>query len=813
MKSEAPAPEGTGTQHSRQADTSVADGGLAVPDLDAAADTLTAALAYTDAGWYQVPTDPAKDIKHPGSVVGDAWQHQSSRDPKQIAAWYAGTDYGIALHCGRSGAVVFDVDQPDKLPDVLAQACKAAPFQSTRPDTPGRGHYVFRQPPGRVIGNGRGRLGGAWGEVRGTNGVIIAAPTRHPDASGEYRWERTGAVPVLPTELADLLDDASPGEDAATDAQVAAFLAENTAASRPSLINGWISALRTKFETGSRHNAAVSVTVGALKEAAAGYLNARNVIETLGPMFVTAATRPPTGGEKQRTKRAAVDEYRAIVAWAVGQAKAADLDEVRARTAEKMPDNRARMDPIKVNGQPAPAAATAPAAEPVGSAVASAVDGHSGQVRIAYRLAQHYEDRILHVHGLGWHVWDGSRWAPDDAGHTKRAVLAVLRKALAESLGDKELRRDVRKCESASGVAGVLNLAGALPAFAATVRDLDADPYLLNTANGTLDLRTMVLRGHDPRDRITKVTRGAYDPEAPGTTWARHLTRVLPDTKVRDYLQRLTGVALVGKVLEHVLGILTGKGANGKTVFINALAWSLGDYASTAEPDLFMHREGAHPTGEMDLLGRRLMVVSESERDRRLAEATMKRLTGGDIIRARKMRQDFIEFQPSHTPLLITNHLPKVAGDDPAIWRRLRVIPFPVEIPEAERDPRIDELLQIEADAVLAWAVAGWAAYRQQGGLAEPQAVLVATGDYQKSSDAVGRFVAEQCLTGSPVNKATTGQLFEAWDRWRQVDGADQMSLKALGQAIDRLGYPAEKPVNGKRWRVGITLSAVADDE
>ncbi len=115
----------------------------------------------------------------------------------------------------------------------------------------------------------------------------------------------------------------------------------------------------------------------------------------------------------------------------------------------------------------------------------------------------------------------------------------------------------------------------------------------------------------------------------------------------------------------------------------------------------------------MDLLGIRWCVVSEIEKDRRLAEATMKRLTGGDTIRARRMRQDFIEFTPSHTAIMVTNHLPKVSGDDPAIWRRLRVVPFDVVIPEDQRNKHLDEQLQLDADAVLAWAVAGYLDYAQ----------------------------------------------------------------------------------------------------
>ncbi|WP_237072122.1 DNA primase family protein [Mycobacterium avium] len=429
---------------------------------------------------------------------------------------------------------------------------------------------------------------------------------------------------------------------------------------------------------------------------------------------------------------------------------------------------------------------------------------HRGQARIAYRIAERYDGQLLHVAGIGWHLWDGSRWAYDDRGNAKRAVLKELRRALAESLDDKELRADVRKCESATGVAGVLDLAAALEPFAATVRDLDADTHLLNVANGTLDLHTLELRPHEPADRITKLCRGAYHPNTESPSWTAFLARVLPDADVRGFLQRLVGVGLLGEVREHVLPILTGVGANGKSVFDKAIRYALGDYACTAEPDLFMHRDGAHPTGEMDLRGVRWAVVSESDKDRRLAEATMKRLTGGDTIRARRMRQDFVEFTPSHTPLLITNHLPKVSGDDAAVWRRLRVVPFTEVIPEDEQDRELDARLQLEADGVLAWAIAGYRDYLARG-LDEPHSVRDATDTYHRNSDAIGRFIADQCVLGQ-LMRATTAQLHEAFTKWQTVDGCEPIGLRAFGLTLDKRGYPAEPPVHGKRWRRGIAL-------
>jgi putative DNA primase/helicase len=435
----------------------------------------------------------------------------------------------------------------------------------------------------------------------------------------------------------------------------------------------------------------------------------------------------------------------------------------------------------------------------------SPADVHRGQARIAYRLANRYAEKLLHVTGLGWHAWDGARFVADDRGIAKRSVLSELRRALSESLSDKELRADVRKCESSSGVHGVLDLAAALEPFAAAVADLDADPYLLNCANGTLDLRTLELRPHSPADRITKVCSAAYDPAAQSDLWDSFLARILPDESVRGFVQRVAGVGLLGTVREHILSIWTGSGGNGKGTLDRALRHALGDYAATAEPDLFMHREGAHPTGEADLRGLRWIAVNESDKDRRLAEATMKRLTGGDTIRARRMRQDFFEFTPSHTATLITNHLPKVSGDDPAIWRRIRVVPFAVEIPNAEQDGKLDEHLALAADAILTWWVDGYRQYLDNG-LDEPATVLTATTTYQRDSDAVARFMDECCCL-SPAVKATTTQLFDAWEKWRTADGTEAMSRKAFGMTLTDKGYPVPpQAVNGKKWRSGIAL-------
>jgi putative DNA primase/helicase len=429
----------------------------------------------------------------------------------------------------------------------------------------------------------------------------------------------------------------------------------------------------------------------------------------------------------------------------------------------------------------------------------------TGHRRMAIRLAREHGDSMMHVHGLGWFCWDGTRWAEDGGGKRSRLnVIRVLQKAAAESVGSsKELRTDVARCESASGIEGVLKVAEVLPPFSVPIEALDANPYLLNCANGTLDLETLRLRGHDRHDRLTKVTTGRYVGHPCGPVWGRFLAEVLPDEPVREYLRRYVGLALVGTVLEHLLAILTGSGRNGKGVFYGAVNHALGDYAGVPDPNLFLHREGVHPASEMELRGKRWIVVSENNAGQRLAEATVKRLTGGDTISARRLYGPWVTFQPVHMAALVTNHLPRVSSDDEALWARLRVVPFNVRIAEADQDVHLAETLRTEADAVLSWAVAGWAAY-QAGGMAEPDAVKVATDRYHLASDAISRFLEECCLFG-PHLTVVPSLLYERWKDWASGEmDVPPMNVTAFGREMTKRGYPVAPD---KRVRRGLTLA------
>ena len=436
---------------------------------------------------------------------------------------------------------------------------------------------------------------------------------------------------------------------------------------------------------------------------------------------------------------------------------------------------------------------------------------HRSQVRMALRLAATEVDRLLHVPGLGWHAWDGARWAADTGDrHAKQAVIRAVKQARLDAAGlpskneRDELWSDAKSCETATGVRGVLELAAALPPLSALAPELDQGAYLLNTPRETLDLHTGGVHPCDPQDRLTKTTGCAYDPEASSSTWEDFLVATLPDESVRAFLQRVVGLSLVGRVVEHVLPILTGSGRNGKGTFVRTVANALGDYAIETEPDLFMARDRAHPTGLLDLRGVRFATCQETDAGRRLDVAVVKRLTGGDTIRARRMRQDYIEFTPSHHPFLITNHLPKVPADDPALWARLLVIPFDQSFLGRE-DRGLEERLAKDLPAVLAWAVAGWVDYQRLGSLQPPESVSAATSSYRVNNDHLAQFIEERCLL-NPHMHVMSSALWSEWEAWCTAGNVRPGTNRTFKADLEAHGLIHERGMHGVRYR-GIGLA------
>lgn len=411
------------------------------------------------------------------------------------------------------------------------------------------------------------------------------------------------------------------------------------------------------------------------------------------------------------------------------------------------------------------------------------------QNRIAFRLAREWSGRLMYVPLLGWFRWTGKHWEEDtEEVHATRAVQETLDHAWADARLDRELERDVKSCQTASAMAGVLQIAGKLPAFTVPVDALDADPYLLNVDNGTLDLRTLELRPPDPADHLTRITRAAWDTTVTRGNWSRFMEASLPDPEVRGFLQRYVGQALIGETVEQKLVFLTGPGGNGKSVWKNALEFALGTYAGTPPDGLLLARKHhSEADGAIELRGLRWAVVSEVDKDRELAPAMVKKLTGGDLITSRRLYGHPITFRPSHALAMIVNHLPQVQDASGAMWRRLRVVPFDQPVPPEQQDPHLSSKLEADADAVLAWAVEGLRDYQERGGLAEPGAVQAATSQYQEDSNEVSKFLSQVAET-VPGMAVKLTDLHREYEKWAAMNDAHPLGRNNLGKELEDRG-------------------------
>lgn len=435
----------------------------------------------------------------------------------------------------------------------------------------------------------------------------------------------------------------------------------------------------------------------------------------------------------------------------------------------------------------------------------------------ARRLVAEHGHKLRHVPVWGcWYTWDGIRWAIDNTGEAARCAKTMARKLVDEAQAEpdedkrKKLVAAAKRAESWPGIRAMLELAATEPSIALAPSQLDAHPALLNTRTGVLDLETGQLRQHDPTLHLTKVTGAGYDPQAATPEFDRFLERVQPEPEMRTFLARLLGHTLTGKITEHLMAIFHGTGANGKTTLTELVRHTLGEYAATTDPGLLIDRGDAHPTGIADLFSLRLAITHETDSGRRLAEGTIKRLTGGDRIKARRMRENFWEFDPTHSIIMVTNHQPIVNGDDEGIWRRLRMVPWPVVIPLAERDGKLPERLMSEADGVLRWLVEGYQEYRSRG-LAEPGAVTTATAAYRAESDALGRFLEERCILAAGY-RTRSAELFTAWCRWSSSEGVSAGTQTAFSARLTDRGFDRTKSDGRQVWH-GIAVAAESDEE
>ncbi len=421
-----------------------------------------------------------------------------------------------------------------------------------------------------------------------------------------------------------------------------------------------------------------------------------------------------------------------------------------------------------------------------------------------------------------WFIWTGAWWQEDcldQLAELAADTIDNLRPWVAEAADPQEFSKRSKHYE-ASAKAGrrdaLLSIAGTDPDIVVAVEQLDAHPMLLACKNGTVDLATGEV--HEP-DRARLLTHGVnveYDPEARSALWDGFLDRIFDaDAELIAYVQRLLGYCLTGVVAEHILPVLSGVGANGKSTLIGVVQDLLGDLAVTAPDGLVIRRDHEpHPERLATLRGRRLVVSAELEQRAVLAEALVKVLTGGDTLSARELYGRRFNFKPTHKVVLVTNHRPRVPNTDHAIWRRLRVVPFDTVIPPEDQDPALRRRLVAEhAPAVLAWLVRGAMAWATDG-LGEATAVGVATAEYREAEDMFGRWVDECCENlGDHSVRTKVGDLWESWKQWSIAAGERSGRLQDFVAKLTEHDNNIEVETHhGARYVLGLGLPVRAGE-
>lgn len=751
---------------------------MLTPEEDARRTELcAAAVKYAQRGWRVVPVrwmtqdgfcscDRGEECASPGKhPVHLAWQDVGTCDPLEVASWWRPEPEGIAVEwwphanigivTGReTGIFVLDVDTYAGGSQRLdAYERRNGTLPDTLIHSTGRGgtHYFFTH-PGFTVRNSAGKVLGGGLDIRGDGGFVVAPPSV---ASGPY--ELNPAHDITPVAAPDWLLELLRGHDKSQTGMALAgpMPTESTGAAR------------------RYAEAALAAETTAMREAPKGTRN-----DTLNRCSFSLGTLGGAGILDEETAFAALREA----------AMAAGLSEVEIYRTFRSGWREGLKKPRNVQWT---STRTDWPTRPM------------TEFGNADRMADHYADMLRWCPELaGWMTYHTGVWKADAKGVGEWYAQQMIRRlevteALSydedpeKSPGGEDLPSPrsrflewVGKNQTRKAVTAAAVLAQGLPVMRMSQSTFDANPLMLNVRNGVADLTTGELLPHSPEQRMTLQCGASYRPGESAPQWDAFLRRVQPDPEMRAYLQRVAGYCATGLTTEQVFFLWHGKGANGKSVAQNVLAHVLGSYSQTIPTETLMASsiDGRIPNDVARMAGRRFLSASESKAGKSMDEQQLKALTGGDKIAARFMRAEWFEFQMVGKIQLTTNHLPRLS-DDAATWRRIHVIPWPVQIPEDERDGFLQQrLIEEESAGILAWIIAGALAWQEEG-LNPPRSVFDAREEYRRDEDIVGRFV-EECLdVVAPVNGAIgrdTGAIASAYAAWARAEQLPHLGQKAL---------------------------------
>lgn len=416
---------------------------------------------------------------------------------------------------------------------------------------------------------------------------------------------------------------------------------------------------------------------------------------------------------------------------------------------------------------------------------------------------------------------------PTDAQRQEMRRLERLIEAGEFAAGELLKRQNKRRAfaQSSGNTSRITGMiAQALPHRTVTTEALDADAYKINVANGTISFEQVddpdgseangfkawraVLRPHDRADQIAKLSPVVYDPAAQCPKWIAFLDRFQPNTAIRKFLQCYHGYAFTGATGEQCLVFNHGLGANGKSTFVDAISRLMGDYALTLSFESLAGdgaRRGDQASPDLARLpGARLVRASEPERGVNFKESLLKSLTGGEPMLVRHLHKGFFEFRPTFKLVLSGNHKPEIGGVDHGIWRRMRLVPWSVTIPDAERRPIEDVLAEFweERSGILNWLIDGALMYLRDG-LVVPAEIAEATNDYREEMDTVGGFVAD-CVEVVPLADdqkpaiVAAREMYEAFQAWCEHNAARAWKEKTFASAMIEKGFARKRTETGR---------------
>lgn len=467
-----------------------------------------------------------------------------------------------------------------------------------------------------------------------------------------------------------------------------------------------------------------------------------------------------------------------------------------------------------------PAPAAAPPAPPDASQAPAGDDGPApprySDYGAAKRFQTQYGAQFRYVEVLGGWMHYSTKlgtWSKDETLKSEFAAQRICADyaELAQTdttLNPQQRRSVVFALTKAGTITNVLKVARARKPFAGLrVGDFDQDVMRLNTPGGLIDLKTGEVLPHSADNLVTKSAAVAPAPGEP-KRWLRFLDEALGgDQELVQYMQTLAGYWLTGDISEQQLVFLWGDGGNGKGVFANTIADVMGDYAKrTASGTFAAKKNDAHPTDMADLRGARLVLASETQEGQAWDEGKIKQATGGDVISARFMGQDFFTYRPQFKLLFLGQHKPRIRSLDAAMKRRIHMVSMTRKPKRVNK--KLPDELKAEWPQILQWAIEGCVRW-QRDGLVMPKAVVDATQEYFSEEDIIGQFLQESCDASDHNGFTSSMSLWKAWHRWCELRGEHERTQTWLGRqigarpGIEKVGMHPELRVRGYK---GIKL-------